>query len=88
MRTTLTLEPDVAELLRRETQDGRLSLKKVVNERLRIGFGRNTKSGQKPFKVHPHPSGIAPGMDPQRLNQMVDELEAEAARVKLNSGSP
>lgn len=83
MRTTLTLEPDVAELIRRETQDGRVSLKKIVNQRLRMGFGLKTAPKPNPFKVHAHPSGLMPGLDPQRLNQIADDLEAEAARDKL-----
>ena len=44
MRTTLTLEQDVARLLERLTRDRRTSLKAVVNEALRIGL-RTLTSG-------------------------------------------
>lgn len=84
MRTTLTLDPDVAERLKKETQGGRIGLKKLVNEKLRIGFGIQPQEKRRPFKVTPHASGLCTGVDPARLNQLADELEAEAALAKLN----
>lgn len=77
MRTTLTLDPDVAERLKKETATGRVSLKAVVNERLRIGFGIRADASRAPFKVEAHHYGLQPGVDPLRLNQCADELEAE-----------
>jgi hypothetical protein len=79
MRTTLTLDPDVAERLRRETASGRRTLKEVVNERLRIGFGLVTEEPRAPYRVQPHASPFRPGVDPMKLNQLIDELEAEDA---------
>jgi hypothetical protein len=38
MRTTLTLDPDVAVLLQREVEESGLSFKAVVNEKIRQGF--------------------------------------------------
>lgn len=38
MRTTLTLDPDVAALLRRVQAERRASLKEVVNDALRVGL--------------------------------------------------
>lgn len=38
MRTTLTLEPDVAHAVERLRRERRLSLKQVINEALRIGL--------------------------------------------------
>lgn len=84
MRTTLTLDSDVAERLRQETQNGRLSLKKVVNERLRMGFGIRPQPARKPFKVVPHESGFCPGVDIARLNQFVDELEVDEVAARMN----
>jgi hypothetical protein len=80
MRTTLTLDPDVAERLRQETASGRRSFKEVVNERLRAGFGMARKHPRRKFRVTPHSSPYRPGVDPARLNQLVDELEAEEFR--------
>lgn len=87
MRTTLTLEPDVVERLRRETQNGRISLKKVINERLRIGLNLKTNPVPSTFQVVPHPASLRAGVDPARLNQLVDDLEVEAFAAKENSDS-
>ena len=78
MRTTLTLDSDVAERLRQETASGKLSLKQVVNDRLRKGFGINPRQSPSAFKVEPHASPYIPGIDRAKLNQLVDELEAGA----------
>ena len=55
MRTTLTLEPDVAALLKLTLKDQEASLKQVVNEALRRGLAalRTPQKPQKPFKVKP-----------------------------------
>ena len=52
MRTTLTLDDDVAAALERLRETGNKSLKEVVNEALRLGIqamGANSKP-KKPFK--------------------------------------
>lgn len=38
MRTTITLDPDVEELIRREMHERRASLKQVVNDGLRLAL--------------------------------------------------
>ncbi len=82
MRTTLTLEPDVERLLRREMRCTGRSMKAVVNDALRAGFEVRRKPPRPPrFRVAPHPLGLRSGVDGDRLNQLVDELEAvEVAR--------
>lgn len=45
MRTTLTLEPDVARALERLRKEKRLSFKQAVNDALRRGLERQKKSG-------------------------------------------
>jgi hypothetical protein len=78
MRTTLTLERDVAERLRREMRRSGKGLKAVVNHALRIGLGLSARRVRPPrFEVRPHAFGFKPGVDLDRLNQLVDELEAE-----------
>ena len=83
MRTTLTLDPDVAERLRLETQGGRIALKKVINDGLRRGLGIEPCTPVMPFTVKPHPSGFRPGIDPARLNQLLDDLEAGEAASRM-----
>jgi hypothetical protein len=84
MRTTLTLDPDVAARLEREMARSGTGLKAAVNQALRIGLGMTEKPVQpRPFRVEAHHFGFRPGIDRDRLNQLVDELEAEEAAKKL-----
>lgn len=79
MRTTLTLEPDVVEVLKTRMEEQNLSLKYAVNLALRTGLaamGHQASVGGA-FQVEPHPFGLKPGIDPDKLNQLVDDLEAE-----------
>ena len=77
VRTTITLDPDVARQLEREMRRTGKGLKAVVNDALRRGFGRaHAPSDLAPFVVKPWSMGLRPGIDPDRLNQLVDELEA------------
>ncbi|MFZ4777334.1 MAG: antitoxin [Terrimicrobiaceae bacterium] len=77
MRTTLTLDGDVAERLLQETASGKASLKQVVNERLRAGYGISRKKKAPEFVVDPHQSPYRAGVDRRKLNQLADELEVE-----------
>jgi hypothetical protein len=78
MRTTLTLDPDVVKLLKEEQHQTRRSFKEVVNQALRRGLSQDAKPTRRPprFKVRARHCGFRPGVDPDRLNQLVDQLEA------------
>jgi hypothetical protein len=82
MRTTLTLDGDVAERLLQETASGKVSLKQVVNERLRAGYGIRRNKKMPEFVVEPHQSAYRAGIDRRKLNQLADELEAESFASK------
>lgn len=79
MRTTLTLDDDVAEKLRQLAQRSGRSFKDVVNDALRRGLSTGAKPpGERPaFEVRPHASGFRAGVDIGKLNQLVDDLELE-----------
>ena len=84
MRTTLTLEPDVAKRLRMEMRRTGKSLKAAVNEALRLGLGAGGKAPKVPrFQVEAHAFGFKPGIDLDRLNQLLDEMETEEGARKL-----
>ena len=84
MRTTLTIESDVAQLLRREIRRSGRSMKAVVNDALRIGLEiRGNRPQTSRFQVKPHAFGFKRGIDISRLNQLVDELEAEELGRKI-----
>ena len=79
MRTTLTLDDDVAQALQERARFMERPFKQVVNEALRRGLTPSVIR-EKPaeYRVAPHSSGLAPGIDPLRLNQINDQLEADA----------
>jgi len=84
MRTTLTLERDVAERVQLEIRRSGKKMKAVVNEALRLGLGLGDKATTPPpFEVEPHDFGFKPGIDLDRMNQLADELEAEEVARKL-----
>ena len=84
MRTTLTLDADVADGLEKEMRRTRQGLKSTINEALRRGLRLSRRPARPPrFEVRPHALGVRPGIDLDRLNQIVDELETDEARRKL-----
>jgi hypothetical protein len=78
VRTTLTLDDDVAVKLRELAHRRRIPFKEVVNTVLRRGLAaqdRRAESGRA-FRVEVFRSPFRPGVDPLKLNQLSDELEA------------
>ena len=60
MRTTLTLEEDVAALLRKAMARGKVSLKKAVNDALRAGLTREARRAPRPRRrTRTHDGGRA-----------------------------
>ena len=82
MRTTLTLDPDVVRLLEDEVHRTRKPFKQVVNDALRRGLAP-ARAISRPYKVKAHITKLAPGIDPTKLNALVDELEDEAILAKM-----
>jgi hypothetical protein len=78
MRTTLTLDDDVAQQLREIAHRRKIPLKEAVNATLRLGLARAElpRGERPPFRVETFASPFRPGVDPARLNQVLDELEA------------
>jgi hypothetical protein len=79
MRTTLTLDDDLAEHLREKARRSGESFKEVVNATLRRGLYKGEKPSPKlpRFEVKARACGFRHGVDPLRLNQLNDELELE-----------
>ena len=79
MRTTLTIEPDVAvEIEKRRRLPGN-SLKQVVNGLLRKGLRAEAETPPpEPYRSETFDLHFCPGVDPMKLNQLVDELEVDA----------
>ncbi len=74
----MTLEPDVAAKVQALAHRRGTSFKATLNDLLRRGLGAQGRAERsRTFVVKPHHGGFRPGVDPTRLNQLVDELEIE-----------
>jgi hypothetical protein len=77
MRTTLTIDDDLAGILRRRARELDKPFKELVNTALRKGLARSEEAPPHTVVVRPHDFGASPGIDLDRLNQLTDELEVE-----------
>lgn len=79
MRTTLTLDDDLAGLLQTRARELGIPFREMVNRAIRAGLGELARPapGTAP-RTQPHSFGFKPGIDLDKLNQLADELEAEA----------
>lgn len=79
MRTTLTLDEDLAAALKKRARTTGRSFKEIVNEAIRLGLttGASPAKQPEPFRVEPHACGFRTGVDIGRLNHLVDELALE-----------
>lgn len=82
MRTTLTLDDDLARRLKELARQAGASFKEVTNDAIRRGLsaGDAPVGGLEPFRVAAERRGFKPGIDPLKLNQIYDDLEIEALR--------
>ena len=79
VRTTIALDDDLAEKLQEIAHKRRASFREIVNEVLRRGLSAQAPRPDrtKPFKADTFDSPFRAGVDPLRLNQLVDDLEVE-----------
>ncbi len=84
MRTTLTLEPDVAVKLKELAHRKGIPFKVAVDTVLRRGLAAQEGSGQAKtsLRVLTFRSGLKPGIDPAKICQLVDELYAREVFLK------
>lgn len=84
MRTTLTLDDDLASIIERESKRKGMTFKEFVNATLRRGLEKEASlPPQQRVVTRPHAYGFKPGIDLDKLNQLADELEAEEAARRL-----
>ena len=78
MRTTVTLDEDVARLLRDTMHRSRTSFKEALNAAIRAGLSRGRTPIKKvPFVIEARRLGLRPGLDPAGLNKLADDLEVD-----------
>ena len=74
----MTIDDDLAGILQRKARELDKPFKELVNTALRKGLAENLAEKKHEITVRPHDFGAArAGLDMDRLNQFVDELEVE-----------
>jgi hypothetical protein len=81
MRTTLTLDPDLAERLKALARERGVSFREVLNATLRAGLGAAGEAASRPYVLATRRMSLRPGIDLDRALRLADELEdAETIR--------
>jgi hypothetical protein len=86
MRTTVTLDPDVAAKLKEETRRRGISFKEALNSSVRRGLERGDAKPQ-PYRMPPpQRMGARPGVNLDKALQLAGELEDTETMRKLDLG--
>ncbi|HVU37820.1 MAG TPA: hypothetical protein VHC95_05755 [Opitutales bacterium] len=85
MRTTVTLENDVARQLREAAHRQGRSFKAVLNEAVRAGLHKPVARAKK-ITLPSYPMGALPGVDLTKANALAAELENQEIFRKLELG--
>jgi hypothetical protein len=76
VRTTLTIDDDIAVLVEQEVRRTGESFKGTVNRLLRRGLtSKDTNAEQVPFEVTPLFMGVRPGQNYDNIEALIEELE-------------
>jgi hypothetical protein len=82
VRTTLTLDPEVARLISEEVHRVHKPFKQVVNDAIRRGLAPGpARAASGRYRVRPHEAKLRPGVDVAHLNALVDEMEIGGAHT-------
>jgi len=68
-RTTVTLDPDVAQLIEDAVHRGRTSMKQVINDALRRALSQ-PPSRREPYLLEVHSATLQPGLDLAGFNRL------------------
>lgn len=82
MRTTVSIDPDLAAKLRRIAQERGISFKEALNTVLRDGMGAE-RGPARPYRLRPRRLGLRPGIDLDKALRLAAELEDEETVRKL-----
>jgi hypothetical protein len=83
MRTTLTLDDDLAGLLQAQAKTFAIPFKRVVNDVIRKGLMVDEQARTARMRVIPHDFGFKFNLDHTNLNHLVDELENKSLLNKI-----
>jgi hypothetical protein len=76
VRTTLTIDDDIAVQLKREARKTGDTFKQTVNRLLRQGLtNAGPENKREPFKVTPFPLGLKKGLSYDSISELLEEAE-------------
>lgn len=80
VRTTLTLDDDVAARLRRAVRDTGIPMRTVANEALRSGLEARESRAIPPFRVDARVLGLRPGLSLDSISALLEQVEGPEHR--------
>jgi len=80
VRTTLTLDDDVAVLLKKEARKSGEPFKQIVNRYLRMGLTAPKNKRREPFKIKPWNLQPPPGLSFDNVHELLDALDGPERR--------
>jgi hypothetical protein len=81
VRTTLTIDDDLAVLIEQEQRRSGASFKGTVNRLLRCGLTSKDRNAERaPFVVTPLFMGVRPGQNYDNIEALLEELEGPGHR--------
>jgi hypothetical protein len=81
VRTTLTIDDDLAPKIDAEMRRTGRSFKETVNHLLRLGLAaRRDLKRRSPFEVHARPLGARRGLDFDNVAELLEQLEGPTHR--------
>jgi len=84
MRTTLTIEDQIARALKERAHRSGKPFKQVVNETLRVGLSAPATRRGKPYRVRPAAlGGVLPGVDLDKALALADAIEDQELAAKM-----
>jgi hypothetical protein len=86
MRTTVTIDPDVALLLKEEMERSKLPFKQALNNAIRKGFVNGAYGTRAKHITRGHDFGFYPDTDLNRISRIADDLEDEEIIHKVMKG--
>lgn len=77
MRTTLTLDDDVAAKLKAEMKKSGATFREVVNSAIRNGLvtAKRRPSDSRPVKLNHRPLGLRPGLNYESFSELLEQIE-------------
>lgn len=83
MRTTVTLDPDVAAKLQQVMRERGVSFKMALNDAVRVALDGGARRSTRPYRIATHRMGVRGDVDLDHAGRLLGNLEDEEIVRKL-----